>query len=145
MATKDIPIAEATASQLAEFASTQYGLDVRHTTGHTKIVQALQAIGYDKETIAVTVEDAAPAAPEGRKMVKILIQAQPGVGGKDHVPIGHNGKWYRIMRGKPVDVPEEIIGVLNDAQTVEFDKGPNGEPINPRMVPKFPWSIVSAA
>lgn len=144
MATKEIPFEEATASQLADFAATQYGLDVRHTMGSIKIIQALQAIGYEKQTITIQVAEAVPPV-EGRKMVTIIIQTQSGPGGKDPVPVGHNGKPFLIMRDKPVPVPESVISVLQDAKVVEFDKGPNGEPINPRFVPKYSWSIVSAA
>lgn len=155
---KQINIHEATATQLAEFANVRLGLDVNLRMGAATIRAAMTAVGYDKDYIEVA--DAASGStgmtaarvtdePTGeRKMVKILIPNQdiPGSNeGREAVPVGVNGKVYLIKRGVPVDVPEEVIGVLKNANKVKFDRGPNGEPINPTFVPTYTYSILSGA
>lgn len=147
-----INIHEASATQLAEFAITNYGLDVNHRMGSAVIKAKLATAGYDKDFIEI---DDAPAvetnarvetvtaAPEPRKTKTIRIENQEALyGGKQAVPVGVNGKVYLIKRGEDVEVPAEVIEVLKNAKRVVFDKDENGQPINPTYVPTHPFSIV---
>lgn len=144
---KRIPITEASASQLADFAATNLGLDVQYRMGADKIRAVMATSGYHKDHIdvgEVQLLDPVPAPvveTKPREMVTIRIDNQLGAGGKDHVPVGVNGKVYRIKRGMDVAVPKEVVEVLKNANTVAYERGPNGEPINPSYVPKHPYSI----
>lgn len=152
---KQINILDATATQLAEFANKNLGIEVRHTMGKAHIMAAMQTTGYDKTYILVdddepTVDpNARVAAPEPvaeRKMVTIRIPSQPNTpGGKEPVPVGVNGKVYLIQRNMDVPVPIEVLKVLENAKQTEYDQGPNGEPINPREVSAFPFSVMGHA
>lgn len=151
---KQINILDATATQLAEFANKNLGIEVRHTMGKAHIIAAMQTTGYDKTYILVDDEteadpNARVAAPEPvaeRKMVTIRIPSQPNTpGGKEPVPVGVNGKVYLIQRNMDVPVPIEVMKVLENANKTEYDLGPNGEPINPRDVPSYPFSVMGYA
>jgi len=148
-----IAINDAAASQLAEFATVNLGLEVNYRMGVDKIRGIMSASGYDKDFIEV--EDAAPVqaqriaigqtvADADRKLVKIIIAQQDGPGGKEPVVVGVNGRVARIERGKEVLVPIEYIEALKNANKVTYDKGPNGEPINPSFVPTHPFSILAS-
>lgn len=56
--------------------------------------------------------------------VKLTIHEQEGIGGRDRVNVGINGKVYSIKRGIPVMVPPEVIANLNDAVITSFDPIP---------------------
>lgn len=149
---KQISIDEATATQLAMFANVHLGLDVHLRQGSAAIKAEMAKVGYDKDYIEVEDEPApkatkAVAAGEvSGKKIKIMIpnQETPGSSmGKEAVPVGVNGKVYLIKRGIEVSVPEEVVAVLRNANKIQFDRGPNGEPINPTEVPTYPFSILS--
>ncbi|GAA4108858.1 hypothetical protein ACFFTN_01450 [Aminobacter aganoensis] len=150
---KQIRIDDATATQLAQFATVSLGLDIDYRKGSAAIKAAMAAVGYDKDHIEVA-DDQAPKAQTAKpqadggapaKMIKIMIPNQdiPGsTAGKEAVPVGVNGKVYLIKRGIAVDVPSEVVEVLKNANKVQYDKGPNNEPINPTLVPTHPFSIL---
>ena len=146
-----IKVEEASASQLAHFARVNLGLEVDHRRGRDNILSALAATGWSETEIEVEdssetrAQEAVPKAPEGpRKMVKIMIPNQNEPGGKDAVVVGVNGRVVRIMRGVPVDVPEEYVKVLQTANKGAFEKGENGQPINASLIPTHSFSILSA-
>lgn len=79
-----------------------------------------------------TIDDDVPEAPEPRAKVlsgcdptgelcgdkvELTIYATEGVGGGDAVFLSHNTTGYQIPRGKPVIVPVEVAGVIEDAKT----------------------------
>lgn len=147
---KKIPLSEATPAELREFASVVLGLEAHQWQNREQLRALIATTGYDKDFIEI--EEPKPSGPAkvvpsaldaSRKTVTINIPQQHGPGGKDPVVVGVNGRVARIMRGTDVEVPEKYVEVLRNAQTVEYDKGPNGEPINPRFVPKHPFSILS--
>lgn len=145
-----IAIDKATATQLATFANITLGLDVTFREGVNKIREKMEAVGFDKDEIEI--EDApaesqvkasaVPPAPEGkRRMVTINIPKQAGPGGGRPVPVGVNGRVALIKRAEWVEVPEEYVGVLENAKTIQYDKDENGSPCNPQLVPKHPYSV----
>lgn len=145
-----ISLHEATASQLAEYATAQLGIECNYRDGRDKILAKMSSVGFNSEFIEAEAETAPePKAaigavePKGpRKMVRIMIPTQNEPGGKDPVVVGVNGRVARIMRGKPVDVPAEYVEVLNNANKLVYDKDENGSPINPQLVPTHPFSIL---
>lgn len=147
-----INIENATASQLAKFASVKFGIDVAHTKGRDHILGLLANVGFTGSEIDVDEPAAAPKAQPakpidtaGRKKLRIIIQTQDAMNGGNHpVVVGVNGTVARIKRGEPVDVPVEYVEALRNANRVAFDKGPNGEPINPHLVPTHPFTVIGA-
>jgi hypothetical protein len=144
-----IKISDANASQLAEFATTVLGIETNYRAGADKIRSLIAQSGYSRDVIDID-EPEQPIASQRvvedkpRKRLTILIQQQNEPGGKEPVLVGVNGKVARIQRGVPVEVPEEYVEALRNANRVVFDKGPNGEPINPSLVPTHPFSVIAA-
>ncbi|MCV0395476.1 MAG: hypothetical protein K5872_22270 [Rhizobiaceae bacterium] len=145
-----VKIDKASAAQLAAYANTYHGLDVNYRMGAAAIVAKLEAAGVTVDEIEVedaSVQSRPPVAEPvtadaPRKKMVIMIPNQNEPGGKDPVPVGVNGKVYLIKRGVEVTVPEEVVEVLRNANKIQYDKGPNGEPINPTPVPTHNFSIL---
>lgn len=79
---------------------------------------------------------AAEAGLSGKRKT-IVIHAGEGAAGREDVPVGVNGVMFNIKRGKPVDVPAEVVHVLENAVTTVYE---NGEAID---TPRFAFSVVS--
>ena len=69
----------------------------------------------------------------GRKT--ITIHQGEGAAGREDVDVFVNGYGFKIKRGKPVDVPVEVVEVLKNAVTTAYE---NGEAIE---VPRFAYSV----
>lgn len=67
----------------------------------------------------------------------IVIHQGEGAAGRDDVQVGVNGVMFNIKRGKPVDVPVEVVHVLENAVTKIYE---GGEEIS---TPRFAFSVVS--
>ena len=90
---------------------------------------------------------AAPAAPAAKlpagaaeagltgDRVTITIHSGEGSAGREDVPVFVNGFGFQIKRGKPVEVPVEVVEVLRNAVTTQYE---NGEAIE---VPRFAFSV----
>lgn len=147
-----IKFAAATVPQLVAFATTTLGIEVDGTPRAADLRAKMIAAGFTGDEIEVA--DPAPGStrqpltPEdvaGRKMIRINIPMQEGVaGGTEPVLVGVNGTVARIVRGEDVDVPVEYVEVLRNANKEIFDRGPNGELTNPKLVPIYPFSILGA-
>lgn len=142
-----IDITSASKAQLQIFARTHLGLDIDDKMSPDAIRAKISTANYNQPTIEVGEPQEAPKAfvagePDTRKRVRIIIPNQDGSGGKDAVPVGVNGKVALIKRGVEVDLPYEYLHVLENAKKVQFDKGPNGEPINPQLVPTHSYSVI---
>lgn len=79
---------------------------------------------------------AAEAGLSGKRKTIVIHQGE-GAAGREDVPVGVNGVMYLIKRGKPVEVPTEVVGVLETAVTTVYE---NGEAID---TPRFAFSVVS--
>ena len=66
----------------------------------------------------------------------IVIHQGEGAAGREDVVVGVNGVMFSIKRGKPVDVPVEVVHVLENAVTTVYE---NGEAID---TPRFAFSVV---
>ena len=151
MATKTIPLAEATATQLAEFATTNYGLDVVPTHGKEKIRAALATAGWTGTEIEVRVADAPPAPAEGnagadkpRRMVTVLIpnQEKASGGGSEPVWLSVNGRGMWVPREEQVKIPYEYYLVLKSARAklpiTDADRAVTGW----REITEYPFSTI---
>jgi len=67
--------------------------------------------------------------------VTITIHSGEGSAGREDVPVFVNGFGFQIKRGKPVEVPVEVVEVLKNAVTTQYE---NGEAID---VPRFAFSV----
>ncbi len=77
---------------------------------------------------------AAEAGLTGER-VTITIHAGEGSAGREDVPVFVNGFGFQIKRGKPVEVPVEVVEVLKNAVTTQYE---NGEAID---IPRFAYSV----
>lgn len=91
-----------------------------------------------KTTAAKAKTGTAAAAKEagiGNARKTITIHQGEGTAGRDDVPVFVNGFGFSIKRGKPVEVPVEVIEVLRNAVTTQYE---NGEAIE---VPRFAFTV----
>jgi len=56
--------------------------------------------------------------------------------------IGHNGVGYQLKAGKPADVPEFLLDVLDNAVVKKPIVGDNGRIIGHEDSPRFPYQVV---
>jgi hypothetical protein len=78
---------------------------------------------------------AAKEAGIGNDRKTITVHAGEGSAGREDVPVFVNGYGFNIKRGKPVEVPVEVIEVLKNAVTTQYE---NGEAIE---VPRFAFTV----
>lgn len=69
----------------------------------------------------------------------LTIHASNDETGQNAVEVGVNGVVYQIPRGVPCAVPEEVIGVLENAQ-ISVYKTVNGE-AQEHLVPRFAFTV----
>lgn len=80
-------------------------------------------------------------ALSGRKAT-ITIHANESAGGSDDVPVGINGFMYMIRRGEPVEVPFEVLDVLQNAISQHLSNGKGSEVIV-KDIPRFAYTVHS--
>lgn len=72
----------------------------------------------------------------------ITIHASNEEGGQDAVPIGLNGYMYQVPRGVPVEVPEELVQILENAKTSSYHPaGPGKTELIERVHNRFAFSV----
>ena len=103
----------------------------------TSIDDAPKAESKPAATKAERVKQTAAANEAGLsgKRTTITIHQGEGAAGREDVDIFVNGFGFKIKRGKPVDVPVEVVEVLRNAVTTTYE---NGEAIE---VPRFAYSV----
>jgi hypothetical protein len=100
-----------------------------------------------------TIDDQPEAAPKtkatkaqlkdagiGDKRRTVTIHVSDADGGDGDVFIGVNGVAYQIKRGAPVQLPEEVIGALQDAVITTYRSGPDGK-VKATHMPRFAFSV----
>lgn len=81
----------------------------------------------------------AEAAGQTAARRTITMHASGDEEGQNAVPVGVNGKVYQIPRGVPCEVPDEVIGVLENAKTSVY-KVVNGEAVE-HLIPRFAYTV----
>lgn len=147
-----IKLADATASELALFASTVLGIECSAEEGRDALIAKIRP-AWTRTTIELDAEavDAAGAkritpkdiARSGRKIVRIRIPSTDQVGGKEPVPVSVNGKAMYIPRDEDVDVPAEYVEALNHAKRTVYDHHPERGLINRREVLRHSYQVVA--
>lgn len=74
---------------------------------------------------------------KSEKTVRVTFHASEADGGADDIFVSVNGKAFLLRREEEVDVPEDVLKVLDNAVEVKFDKK-----MKPRRVKRFPYSVV---
>ena len=88
---------------------------------------------------SVAVTDAAESNEPKRRM--LTIHASGDEAGQNAVEVGVNGVVYQIPRGVPCAVPDEVIGVLENAQ-ISIYKTIDGE-TKEHLVPRFAFTVTN--
>lgn len=70
----------------------------------------------------------------------ITIHTSDAEGGQDAVNIGLNGYMYQVPRGIPVDVPAEVVHILENAKSSTFHPNKDGQLIE-RVHNRFAFSV----
>lgn len=148
-------IADATATELAEFAKVHLGIDgIRHTMGKDRILAELAKVGFSADEITVEAPQApAQSAPRGMKvedlgskeMIRIYINEAEGGGGSEPVWVAVNGRGQWIPRGKEVVVRKPYVEALKHAVKRVPIKGENELIEGWREVPMYQYQILGPA
>lgn len=104
-------------------------------TAATAATAASAAKGPKPIKTAAKQNPAASEAGLSGERVTITIHSGEGSAGREDVPVFVNGFGFQIKRGKPVEVPVEVVEVLRNAVTTQYE---NGEAIE---VPRFAFSV----
>lgn len=150
-----VKMSEATASQLADFATLNMGLPgLNFRTGTDKLRAAIIAAGHQDEYIAVSddPEEVAPAQagklgvgqeqfPDAEK-IKINIPATEGPGGDDPVWVAVNGRGMWIPRNQDCEIAKPYAEVLNHATKRIYLTDENSMIVGSRDVPQYPYQVV---
>ena len=75
-------------------------------------------------------------------MFNITVHASGDDAGNDIVEIQPNGKLYRLPRGVPCLVPEEVLHILQNAVVTKYSVV--GAEIIERNIPRFPFTAMPA-
>ncbi len=79
-------------------------------------------------------------ALSGKKKT-VTIHESDAEGGRDAVAIGLNGYMYQVPRGIPVEVPEELVSILENAKTSTYHPaGPGTTELIERVFNRFAFS-----
>jgi len=74
------------------------------------------------------------------KRVTLTIHQTSEEGGDEDVFIGLNGYGYKIKRGEPCSVPEEVANIIKNAVTTTIRPGKEGG-VTESKTPRFAYSI----
>lgn len=107
---------------------------------------------------SITTIDDAPAAPvpvaatilhvnnDGEflsgERVELVVNQGEGENGREPVYVGLNGTGYQIPRGIPVNVPVEVLQILDNAVQTVYES--TGSTTTPREVKRFSYNTRQA-
>jgi hypothetical protein len=157
MTMKTIKITDATATQLAEFATTMLGLDgIRPQMGAAKIIAIMEPV-YSKETIEVPDDAPQPAAPKDitpgfkkpvtsaeaywNEKVQVRINVSEEKGGDRPIPVAVNGIQILVPRGKDVMLSRKYAEVLMKALHRTAITDENSHIVGWRESPLYPVMV----
>ena len=145
---KTIAISEASAAQLAEFASSHLGMiGINASQGKERLIELIEAAGHEGDTIEIHDTErkprakAAPSSDPDRK-VRIHIATGEGAIGARHVEVAVNGVLMLIPRGKDVEIPWKYLHVLQNAKASQAEVDDDGQIVGWREAPLYPVSVL---
>ena len=148
---KTIAISEASAAQLAEFASSHLGmLGIQASHGKERLIELISAAGHNGDTIEVNDTERKPRAKAGAdgvalspdRKVRIHIATGEGASGARPVEVAVNGVLMLIPRGKDVEVPWKYLHVLQNAKASQAEVDDDGQITGWREAPLYPVSVL---
>ncbi len=74
--------------------------------------------------------------------VRIIISEQEGDENQGDVVLGLNGKFYQIKRGFPVEIPKDLLEVLNHAIITKMSQNMETQEITYKDVPRFAYQVL---
>lgn len=112
----------------------------------TKMILAMQ----EATQAAESSKDSNVSRASTKERIAIIVDESSDATDLSFVPVGVNGRVYQITRGRVVEVPPEVLGVLNHAilaksfTKVDSVTGmPNGADV--RNVRRFPYQKLGVA
>lgn len=97
----------------------------------------------EAEPIVKTEERRGRPRKDVQKKFRLTISNQDGVDQTDFVKVQVNGYMYTIPREVEVEVPEEVIEVLNNAVVTRYVQ--EGDVMVPRKARRFPFTVLGPA
>ena len=86
-------------------------------------------------------QETVAATPAKVKRVKIILEENDAIPPTGQF-FGVNGTGYQIQPGKEVEIPEFLLGVIDNAVTTKPVLNEDGQVVGYRDVPRFPYRIV---
>lgn len=105
------------------------------------MVKAVKEFEADAKEVQET-KDILLKEPEAPKRVKIIIAEGEGEENQGDVFVSVNGKAWQIKRGFEVEVPQEVIEVLDHAVTTKMTQNLDTQEMYYKNVPRFAYQIV---
>lgn len=141
----NINLMKASPEELKAYGRDELGISLSLTmkpeTMRQRIIDACNEQG---KPVPISKEDDGPK-DAGDGYTKIVIQKQDKPGGSDPVFVGYQGRGYTIPRGVPVDVPNPVVHILENAiQDIHTQDPETGEMVT-QKVPSYPFQVLSAA
>lgn len=141
-----ISIEDASATELADFAKTYWGIETSLREGKAKILSKLADAGFVANTIET--DDPKPIAPKATgkedsssEYATILIPKQNGQPRLQFVSVNGVAMW--IERGVPSRVKKHYVTMLNDA-VEEIYEASNDGLREPSYTPAIPFQVLAA-
>ena len=106
----------------------------------TRAAKAAAKASETPDPEAATQETAA-ATPAKAKRVKIILEENDAIPPTGQF-FGVNGTGYQIQPGRVVEIPEFLLGVIDNAVTTKPVVNEDGQVVGYRDVPRFPYRIV---
>lgn len=152
-----IKLSEASASQLANFAQLNLGLQADYRMGQAKLISLIRQSNPDIQEIEAD-EAAAPAVPAAPKKprnfleglgpedkVMVYIPAEDRKGGDEPLQVGVNGTMILIPRGVEAPIKYKHLHVLQNAVRSVAVMDENGNITGWRNTPRHQISILGPA
>jgi len=160
LATKNVKIEDATASELAAFATMYRGIELPAKLNKQQIVAKLKATGFEDDEILVHVEDAphvtqrveptkggskSPNLQSGEKPGRyVTLSIQSTERDKDPQFVSVNGVNLFIPRGKTCRIAYRYFHALQNALRGEYDQDEKTLALTEhRLVPTVPMIVYS--
>jgi hypothetical protein len=128
---------EMTKEQLLDYAQKRYGKTLKTDMKKSEIIKTLQDMGAE----------AVPAAggdASGRGLsdkIRVIFHNQDGPGGADDIFVSVNGKGYLIKREHEVELPGEVMHIIENAKQNVFERGADSR-IRERTVMRYSFSVL---
>lgn len=148
----EIQIENASATQLAEFASNVLNIEADHRRGKAALITLIRDAGWKDDTIEVDAPVVAKAAPVAtadpvnadeaylNELVTIIIPKDDRE--NDIVAVGHNGRNIRINRGEISKIPRKYLNVLKDAVKTVYAQTEKDGLGKATQVPMYPYQVI---